>query len=423
MFDKTFKSLTRVRGEGIIFSVRPDPSIDLTGRVYNFTIWTAIGKVTTNVESKDGELSKDESGNPVFLWNFKGELTERLYLIEATINWSLNDRLNDKIEYIRGGTITIIPGPSTLTMDNDAGAEARYIDRITIKENPEDQDNPANYTVVTLPCTATPAPVPAPVNSVAPAISGTAQVGSVLTVSNGSWSGSPTSFAYVWNVGGTTVSGATSAAYTPVSGDVGKTVTATVTAVNAGGSTSATSAATSAVSPMIIAAPSAFAWDFTNHPLTVNKQSNSKFSASLDPKSKVNASIWSSTVEYWVVAGKDNSGNGLSEATAVGSIAAAIKKLNDNTSATAGRIRIKSGEYGIFHRRQRRRKFAWRWACLSHEANRLHRLRVNQANHGTVAEGSGVHADRKRGGRLHRSSLQRRSCARLQHHRCEWRFH
>ena len=38
----------------------------------------------------------------------------------------------------------------------------------------------------------------APVNSTAPAVTGTAKVGSTLTVSNGTWSNSPTNYTYQW---------------------------------------------------------------------------------------------------------------------------------------------------------------------------------------------------------------------------------
>lgn len=81
----------------------------------------------------------------------------------------------------------------------------------------------------------------APVNTVLPAISGTPQVGSTLTASNGTWSNSPTGFADQWLSGGSPISGATSTTYVPVTGNIGATLSVTVTATNGVGSTPATS--------------------------------------------------------------------------------------------------------------------------------------------------------------------------------------
>ena len=86
----------------------------------------------------------------------------------------------------------------------------------------------------------------APVNTVLPAITGTAQVGQTLTSSTGTWSGSPT-FARQWLAAGVAIVGATNATYVPIVGDIGKAITVTVTATNIEGSVSATSAATAAV--------------------------------------------------------------------------------------------------------------------------------------------------------------------------------
>lgn len=80
--------------------------------------------------------------------------------------------------------------------------------------------------------------------TVAPAISGTATVGHVLTVSNGTWTGSPTSFAYQWFRDGVAIVGATASTYALVSGDSGHLISASVIATDAlGGQTTAFAAA------------------------------------------------------------------------------------------------------------------------------------------------------------------------------------
>ncbi len=87
-----------------------------------------------------------------------------------------------------------------------------------------------------------------PINSALPAITGTAQVGQTLTASAGTWTNSPTSYAYQWNRAGIAISGATVSAYVPVSADVADTLTVSVVATNTGGASApATSTATSAV--------------------------------------------------------------------------------------------------------------------------------------------------------------------------------
>jgi hypothetical protein len=99
----------------------------------------------------------------------------------------------------------------------------------------------------------TPASAPtAPVNSVAPAITGTAEQGSTLSCSTGTWSGSPTGYAYQWKRGGVAISGATSSTYLIVSADVGVSIKCTVTATNVAGSASADS---NSVTPVAVFDP------------------------------------------------------------------------------------------------------------------------------------------------------------------------
>ena len=87
----------------------------------------------------------------------------------------------------------------------------------------------------------------------APTISGTTQVGSTLTAANGSWSGSPTGYAYSWSRCDATgsscaaIGGATASTYKLEQVDAGATLRVTVTATNSAGSTSSTSVPTAVV--------------------------------------------------------------------------------------------------------------------------------------------------------------------------------
>ena len=80
----------------------------------------------------------------------------------------------------------------------------------------------------------------APVNTVAPVVSGIGYVGDLLTTTNGTWTGSPTSYSYQWKRGATNI-GTNANTYTLVSADAGLNITCVVTATNATGSTNATS--------------------------------------------------------------------------------------------------------------------------------------------------------------------------------------
>lgn len=84
----------------------------------------------------------------------------------------------------------------------------------------------------------------APTNTVAPVISGTQVVGSSLSSTTGTWTGTPLiNYTYQWYRGATLISGATSSSYTLVQADAGNTsnITCQVTATNAIGSATATS--------------------------------------------------------------------------------------------------------------------------------------------------------------------------------------
>jgi len=95
----------------------------------------------------------------------------------------------------------------------------------------------------------------APSNTSLPSISGSARDGSVLTASHGSWTGSPTSYAYQWlrcdTDGGNcaSIAGATSQRYTVQTADVGHRLRVQVTAANSSGSGVAESRPTGVVQP------------------------------------------------------------------------------------------------------------------------------------------------------------------------------
>jgi len=94
-----------------------------------------------------------------------------------------------------------------------------------------------------------------PTNTTEPAISGTARAGETLATSNGTWTGSPTSFAYKWlrcdtaGASCTEIGGANGSSYRLTSDDVGRRVRARVAATNADGTASATANPTAVVAP------------------------------------------------------------------------------------------------------------------------------------------------------------------------------
>lgn len=95
--------------------------------------------------------------------------------------------------------------------------------------------------------------MPAPINTVRPAITGTAEVGHVLALDNGTWTddGTP-AFTFAWLRSGVVIAGQVSNAYTVALADIGATLSGRVTDTDTGGATAATSVATAAVPSTLV---------------------------------------------------------------------------------------------------------------------------------------------------------------------------
>lgn len=91
-----------------------------------------------------------------------------------------------------------------------------------VREIVSDGTNSRTYTSGTQ--TVQPIPLFPPVNTVAPAITGTLQVGETLTVSDGTWDPAATSYNRCWTRNGTPIGGAAASTYDLVEDDDGQTI-------------------------------------------------------------------------------------------------------------------------------------------------------------------------------------------------------
>ena len=80
-------------------------------------------------------------------------------------------------------------------------------------------------------------PIRTPINSAAPVLSGSAVVGSNVSVSTGTWNNSPTSYGYQWLANSVAISNATANVFTVTSSQLGANLSCNVTATNSAGTT------------------------------------------------------------------------------------------------------------------------------------------------------------------------------------------
>ena len=134
-----------------------------------------------------------------------------------------------------GGTYSDITGQTLSTYNVDIG-DLGYFIRVMVTARNSAGDSVSVYSVSTTAVVDI-----TPTNSVIPAVTGTAQTGQTLSISNGSWNNRETSYAYQWTrsltVGGSysSISGAIHATYVVASSDVGYFIKGTVAGVNSGG--------------------------------------------------------------------------------------------------------------------------------------------------------------------------------------------
>ena len=154
----------------------------------------------------------------------------------------------NKCAPIRGATLK-----TYLLVASDAGHTIRA--RVTATNTAGSGSADSAQTASIAPASSTAAPK----NTAPPTTTGTARVTQTLTAGNGSWSGNPTSFSYVWlrcdadaTSTCTTIVGATAKAYLIHVAELGFRLRVRVTARNAKGSATATSAATAIVIPATV---------------------------------------------------------------------------------------------------------------------------------------------------------------------------
>ncbi|WP_395690833.1 hypothetical protein [Nocardioides sp.] len=147
--------------------------------------------------------------------------------------WSGTGTISYSYVWRRNGT-AVGAGSTYSVVGGDVGAS--FVCTVTATDDTGSTPVPTAAVTITSPSGEAPT-----AGATLPKITGTPAVGQTLTCVNGSWNGSPTSFAYSWRRN-STVLGSTSTTYVVQAGDVGAALRCTVVASNSYGTATATSA-------------------------------------------------------------------------------------------------------------------------------------------------------------------------------------
>jgi hypothetical protein len=148
--------------------------------------------------------------------------------LQVTLGTWTNSPLLYSYQWLRNGVA--IAGATNYNYTPAAADQGDTISLQVIANN-----NIGHSTTETTAATGTILETGVPVGSTIPTITGNPVQGGLLTASTGTWTLSPTSYAYQWLRNGTNISGATSQTYTLISADVGNPITVSVLATNSAG--------------------------------------------------------------------------------------------------------------------------------------------------------------------------------------------
>ncbi|PKN80825.1 MAG: hypothetical protein CVU47_08670 [Chloroflexi bacterium HGW-Chloroflexi-9] len=169
------------------------------------------------------------------------------------------------VNFGAGAATFVVDSPTQITATAPAGAAGTVNVRVTTPGGQSATGAGNQYTYV--------AP---PVNSVLPSISGTAALLQTLSATTGTWSGSPSSYAYQWlrcdaaGANCASIAGATASTYLVVADDLGATLRVRVIASNANGASAPADSAQTAVvakaaqtTPVVVTAPASVTFGAT----------------------------------------------------------------------------------------------------------------------------------------------------------------